>query len=283
MGDDLKVRLAAGGESAETTLGGLRQLARAYRNPSADGLPEDLDADDLYPVPPTGYFKSSHGKDLGYIEAPDLEAVADDVIESWPEFHGLQELRIRVLWKDKGTPKAMGMCKKAPADWRAIMGVDYLIWVGAEDVRSNYFTRRQVEALLYHELCHIEVDDETEKLRIAPHDAEVFYMEFRRYGIWRRDHQRFGQLSLDGDFARGEGLQQPRYWACPDCGEPAHFGERCAGCTRLAEQDAAAHAPARPACLRCGVVVEPEDAAGPAYRIDHLCFECREAELERQG
>jgi hypothetical protein len=42
------------------------------------------------------------------------------------------------------------------------------------------------EALLFHELCHLQVSDEG-KLQVIGHDLEEFYAVLRRYGDWNKE------------------------------------------------------------------------------------------------
>lgn len=226
--DNMRVRFEAGGQTAETTLGGLKEaterIARAYARPSADPLPSDLGPLDLYPVPPRRRFVEAK-----FLEAPDLEEMALELLAQCEEFEHIRPLRVRYLWRDKGTSKAMGQCTKASGFWRDLAAVDFVIWVGAEDVRTSYFTRDQLEALLYHELCHIGLGEDGQPT-MRDHQAEIFYAEFARYGVWRRDYQRFGQLALDGDLERGEAFMPQRFGSCYECGEPKEIAAVCPAC-----------------------------------------------------
>jgi len=267
MSDGTKLRIEGARRVVDTTIGGLQEMARSYARPSADPLPDDLAADDLYPVPWPSRFKNRMGDKLGYIEAPDLEEIATGLIESWPELGFIETARIRYLWKDKGTSTAMGKCTKAGGFWPALAEVDFVIWLGAEDVRAGYFTRHQVEALLYHELCHITTDEEGENFATRPHDAEVFYMELRRYGAWERALSPFGQMALEGLLQRGDGMKPQRFGPCPNCDATIELAEPCPTCARERQEQM----PGVLACTACGTVQE----AGSAPLERGVCLECR--------
>ena len=145
-----------------------------------------------------------------------------------------------------------------------------MIWVGAENVRAEFYTREQVEATVYHELSHIGWDAEKGEPVSRDHDAEVFFREFERYGIRRRDHARFGQLSLMGAFTRGEGLQEPRYGRCNNCLSIIVLSEGCRQCPRLGAAAPLGSVEAdETQCRQCGEVVP---SAGVR---DGLCTACR--------
>jgi hypothetical protein len=288
MDDETKLTLKFAGRTVETTTGRLSAMAQRYQAPRADELPDELGPDDLYPVPPASRFKNAADRTVTFIEAPDLEELADDLIGQWEELGHLVGSRMRVLWKDKGTSKAMGKCTKASGFWSMLTDLDFVVWIGAEDVRESFFTRRQVEALLYHELSHARYDEDTGQPHTVDHDAEIFYAELARYGVWARDLQRFGQLSLSGAFDRGDGLEEPRFGRCQSCSAIIELASPCASCAQLfpearhgipTPQDPLEAVPAPMPCHRCGQVVPPEDAAG-LYQLDQLCFECREGAAE---
>lgn len=219
-----------------------------------------LDPDDLYPTPSAGRFTESE-----FIEATDLEAMADLLIEKWPELRFIEGVRVRYLWKQKASGRAQAKCTKASGFWRRLADVDFVIWMGADICRALFYTREQVEALLYHELRHIGWDDEKGEPVSVDHDQEVFFDEFRRYGLWASDQSKFGQLSLDGAFTRGQGLQGPRFDYCPSCSEVIRLVNGCPTCTPLPEPSASV------ACTSCGTV--QEQAMPPL--VGGVCGDCR--------
>lgn len=268
MSDNPRIRISTGGRTVTTTLERMQQLSRSLTRPTGEEIAA-LAPDDLYPVPSGARFR-----DAGeFLEAPDLEAMADVLIENWRELSHLAAVRIRYLWRAKGTGSAQARTTKASGFWRMLTGLDVVVWLGAGPLRAQFYTREQVEGTLYHELRHIDWDEEKGQPFLVEHDAEVFFDEFRRYGIRRPDHARFGQLALDGAFARGEGLKPPRFGYCQSCGELIRLADGCATCRPLDEQPAE-----KPeACRSCGQVVDPADAGALPFLRDGLCFECRES------
>lgn len=81
----------------------------------------------------------------------------------------------------------------------ALIYIDHTYWVGYPDKR---------EPLLYHELCHLYYDEETEKVTTVGHDVEDFYAVIRRYGDWQKDLEKFNmaaqQLALNLSFEQDD-------------------------------------------------------------------------------
>lgn len=168
------------------------------RRPSAPPLNRDLDGSDAYPDV-TSYFD---GRD--FIDAPDLADIASDLVIDHDLPH-VNNWRIRYLWKAKSSAYDAGKCQMLSGLARYYAGAEFVIWLSAEFCAANQYTRRQVEALLFHELNHVGTkitqagDMKPEARR---HDAEVFRAELEEYGLWRDDLQEtFGQLSFDLDGA----------------------------------------------------------------------------------
>lgn len=53
------------------------------------------------------------------------------------------------------------------------------------------------EALLHHELMHCDVDLDSGKLSIKPHDVEEFNATLRQYGLWKADLELFMQAGAE--------------------------------------------------------------------------------------
>lgn len=53
------------------------------------------------------------------------------------------------------------------------------------------------EALLHHELMHCDVDLDSGKLSIRPHDVEEFNATLRQYGLWKADLETFMQAGAE--------------------------------------------------------------------------------------
>jgi hypothetical protein len=101
--------------------------------------------------------------------------------------------------KDKGK-RVLGQIKILGDIDRLISGVDFVIvidyyfWIEHPDKQ---------EALIFHELCHLFVD-EAGLLSAVPHDIEEFYAVTAKYGDWLGDAEplikgvrHYDQLEID--------------------------------------------------------------------------------------
>lgn len=184
---------------------------------------QDLEGYEPYPWPPEGLFDDPDDPSgwRDFLPAPDLEAIARELIDEDEALGHLVQYRVVYLWKRKGGQKAgqavMGKCTKASGPAKHFADATWVIWLAADWAKAYELTRQQVEAALHHELTHagekeIEVtrpDGETDT-KVVPairgHDAEMFRSEVERYGLWRLPLRTvapaFRQLSLSFD---GEG------------------------------------------------------------------------------
>ena len=124
---------------------------------------------------------------------------AEVLEERHPDLFGhLADLKVVYLWKKTGgrskgkgvsskTAKASGLVKHFSEH------AAFVIWLAADHCRGAGYTERQLEALLFHELCHTtvaEADEETGRgggLALVPHDVEMFGAEVETYGLWCSD------------------------------------------------------------------------------------------------
>lgn len=143
--------------------------------------------------PPDGEFTG--GDD--FLAAPVLETIGGSLIATCEELSILQAANITFRWKRRGGKSGgravWGRCTKAAGLVKHFSGSEFVIWVAADHARENRLTNRQLEALLFHELKHIELkvnEDPTsphygeETLGMRAEDAAVFYDELVRYGAW---------------------------------------------------------------------------------------------------
>lgn len=149
-------------------------------------------------------------------EAPDIAAIANALIEAHPRFRHLRRKAIVYRWRREGGAvggkDTLGKCVRVGGVNKVWSADDFLIWVAADHAEYYNLTAYQLEALVFHELCHAS---ETEKgqPRIAPHDVTAFVAEVEEYGLWARDLDLFGraaakaveQLRLWDDEGEGEG------------------------------------------------------------------------------
>lgn len=127
-----------------------------------------------------------------YIPAPEIEAIAHALIENYPDELGhLTTAAIRCVWKGKGKKDCgkpvLGTCARPPALTRFFAGCDFIVTLMAEHCTSHALTNFQVEALVFHELLHADVDPESGRPSTRPHDCEMFHDEIKYYGLWKAD------------------------------------------------------------------------------------------------
>lgn len=193
-----RVTLSAGEQSVSMTPQDFHRAVERIAGDADTGTadPEgvvELGAHEQYPVPAEDRFRGE------YLDAPDLEALAEVVIERH-RMDAPEMWHIRYLWKAEATKAAMGKCIKASGPLQHLTQADFVIWIAADIPRAESYTRHQVEAVLYHELLHVSVrtdKDGHEHPAVRDHDAEVFREELRDYGLYDATLQRtFGQLEF---------------------------------------------------------------------------------------
>lgn len=105
-------------------------------------------------------------------------------------FPDLAGVKIDYRWKKRGGQTkgklTFGMAVKPGALLAHYTDALFVIWLAADHVRENHWTDREIEAALFHELCHCDVTEEGDPV-LAPHDWEGFSRELLHYGPWRSD------------------------------------------------------------------------------------------------
>lgn len=148
-----------------------------------------------------------------FLDAPEVRDIARQLIDAYPSRFGvIRNLRMVYYWKrdggkSEGKP-VYGKCVKVPPLARALsveedadekIPADFVIWLAADHINAALFSRFQLEALIYHELCHVDVSEKG-KPALLPHDFEGFKSEILEYGDWKEDLQHardaFTQLPL---------------------------------------------------------------------------------------
>jgi hypothetical protein len=150
------------------------------------------DPDKRFPVPIDGQFDGMEFKD-----APELAAVAAKLIDELPDFAELaaNPPLINYVWRQKAKKKQgktlLGFCGKIAGLTRYYGRCDWTIEVAADACRDMRVTHFQIEALLFHELNHIEVvtDEESGEVsyKVRGEDAYAFIGEIKRYGAWQSE------------------------------------------------------------------------------------------------
>lgn len=130
-----------------------------------------------------------------FLPAPDLESIAEALLERHRGlFSWAGEARISYFWKDKGglseAKAVLGKCVKLTGLARKGIGGDFAVWLAADTARETELTAWQVEAAVFHELCHIGWDGAKGRPALEYHEFEGFRAELREYGAWQPDLQR---------------------------------------------------------------------------------------------
>ena len=148
-------------------------------------------------------------------DAPELKRLARDLADEYEDNPRVNDIlwhsegaEIRYAWKQKGGrsqgQSVLGRCVKlsGPAKHFA-KDADFLIWIAWDHVRNLQFNRREMMALLFHELHHVQRDvteDLEDVYSIRGHDLETFIAEIEVFGPWLDDLERgkkaFEQLGL---------------------------------------------------------------------------------------
>lgn len=125
-----------------------------------------------------------------------------ELVSECIEVTALGSKRIKFLLNSKPSKtkgrRVLGKCRLFPEkdrhyhDWDAEIILDKEFWEENPDSRK---------ALLFHELCHLEVDGETGDLKSVHHDLEEFYAVWKHFGDWKGELAiaNANQLSLNLD------------------------------------------------------------------------------------
>jgi hypothetical protein len=125
-----------------------------------------------------------------YRDAPELANIAEKLIGEHGFLEQLENCNVRWYWKRKtGVSKGrvkIGFMKRASDLLGHFSGADFIGWLSATTARDGKFTDTQIEAAVFHQLCHIGSDDSGNWI-FAPHDFEGFAAEVRVFGTWTSD------------------------------------------------------------------------------------------------
>ena len=168
------------------------------------------DPADKFFVPPEGRFTESD-----FMDNPTAEKIADILMGKCREFSHLTENQANILylWKAKGGKSGgkptLGKTTKASGLVQYYSRADFILWFAADHCREMAITNYQMEALIYHELCHCDFVEELDKdgeptgefsWALRAHDVAIFHNEVARYGAWetslQQNRQSWEQLAL---------------------------------------------------------------------------------------
>lgn len=114
--------------------------------------------------------------------------IGQRLIETMDELAQLRESDVSIVYlgsddaRKKNGKLTLGQCEKVGDKWKWSVPADFTITVFEPNVEE--FNDRQLEALIFHELLHVGVeDDEHDHLYVRPHDTEDFSAVIKRYGV----------------------------------------------------------------------------------------------------
>lgn len=164
--------------------------------------------------PVASAFVGPDGETIEFLPAPDLSRGAVKLRERHPEdLAHLDGLTIEYVWKaaggKSGGKAVLGKTTKLAGLARYLSGaldgepVDFVVWLAADHLALR--SDRGIEAVLFHELCHIGTDDDGKPV-VRQHDWAGFAREIELFGLHTEDartvDKAFRQLHLSGTAAR---------------------------------------------------------------------------------
>jgi hypothetical protein len=128
----------------------------------------------------------------GFSDAPELEAVVEELIEEMEELDWLRDYVIKCSWKAKGmsddSKPVLGKCQAPSGLLQHYSHADWIIWIAVDNVAT--FNGYSMKALLYHEMLHCQLVGKLKQPGVRPHDVEMFIQEVERFGPWKGDLER---------------------------------------------------------------------------------------------
>jgi hypothetical protein len=154
--------------------------------------------------------EADFGEDDEFLDDPSLDRLLLDVVGSYEALRHIEDhgITVHALWKKKGGKSkgalTYGKCVKPSGLLAHFCTVDFVIWLGADNVETESWTTTQIRKLLYHEARHIgwdEGDDEHDpKAVLRAHDLELFLGELADTGAWERRRDTLAAETLRPDF-----------------------------------------------------------------------------------
>ena len=143
-------------------------------------------------IPEDPAFIDEEGNETEFLMAQGLRGICVELINRHEtRFSHLATAQFCVLWKRSGGEKAgkatLGQTQRAGGLVRFFAETEFVIWVAADHCRTLEVTRQQLEALLFHELCHIAWDPQRGRRMLVGHDFQGFLAEVKEYGAWISD------------------------------------------------------------------------------------------------
>lgn len=156
-----------------------------------------------------------------YWRAAEVERIARKLIGKHHEHLNRHDVLVRCLFRDPPARSkgrlVYGKARKVSGFTAYLVGlehndrldddgpVDFFVVEIAHDLWQG-LTERQREALVDHELCHLEVelpetDDKDRTLSLRGHDLEEFTEVVKRHGLWRPQVAAFTEVAKSAQLA----------------------------------------------------------------------------------
>lgn len=143
-------------------------------------------------IPEDHHFIDEEGNETDFLMAQGLRGICVDLINRYEtRFSHLATAHFVVLWKRSGGQKAgkvtLGQTQRTGGLTKFFAETEFVIWLAADHCRTLEVTRRQLEALCFHELCHVAWDPVKGRRMLVGHDFQGFIAEVKEYGAWMAD------------------------------------------------------------------------------------------------
>lgn len=143
-------------------------------------------------VPTEGEFAD----DDDFLADPALDALFMDVVSAYDALWHIEQhgIRVALRWKKKGGKSqgkpVLAKCQKPSGLLKHFAGVDFVIWLAADNIEAESWSTVQIGKLMYHEARHIgwdEGDDDHDPHPVmVGHHIELFLGEIADTGAWER-------------------------------------------------------------------------------------------------
>lgn len=153
-----------------------------------------------YPIdiPDAGAFEDANG----YLDAPEIEVIGQALIaDDDNELSHCELFRIVYCWQEKASKRAgkplYGTITRPGKLARHLSdGVDFVVCLGADALAEIRPSRELITSIVYHQLLHIAVDEETGKPSLRGPDVAFFFQEVERRGLWTHELKQ-ARMQLD--------------------------------------------------------------------------------------
>lgn len=148
--------------------------------------------DTAFPVPEEAAFENE-GEE--FLPAPQIEAIAHELIGRFEEFSFLLKFNVNYYWKKSGGrtggKRTYGKLIVPSGLLRTETETNFILWLAADNCRAR-FTRLQMEACVFHYLKHATRTEKGAPALRKP-DWEGYAREVEEYGAWRPDMEPIAQ------------------------------------------------------------------------------------------